>query len=135
MPFTATFTSIYELAEGTVFGTQGRTVTYLPIMQRLTGADKHHAQRAILSAALTAFSLQLSPLGSTPGGLFFLATDQPVDVRLGVSTATPISAVRQLIAGASISAIFLDTGSAVTKLLLEMVGGSNAVLAATIPFP
>ena len=136
MPFTMQLTTLYSIAESTTFGVGGRTLTYLPLTIRLTAADRHQAQRHILGADLSAQQLTLTPLGvSAPVALMVFATDQPVDVRLGLASAPIISAVRQMILGANISSIWVTTGSIVTKILLEMAGGSGATLDASIPFP
>lgn len=136
MPFTMDMTTLLSTRENTAFGVGGRVTGYLPMTMMLTGADRHQAQRHIMSANLSQQQLTLTPLGiSATAMLLLFATDNPVDLRLGTATAPLISAVRQLILGANVSSIWVDTGSNVTKILLEMAGGSGAALEATIPFP
>lgn len=136
MPFTMDTTTLLSIRENTTFGIGGRVMSYLPVTMLLTGADRHQGQRHIMSANLSQQQLTLTPLGvSAQAMLLVFATDNPVDLRLGASTAPIVSAVRQLILGANVSSIWVDTGSNVTKILLEMAGGSNATLEATLPFP
>jgi hypothetical protein len=71
---------------------------------------------------------------SDPGSVLRLTTDQPLAVRLNASNASMLSAVRQLILGGSISALFLTVpGATAATVRVEVFGGGT--MAAAMPAP
>lgn len=135
--FTARVTSVLEIGQAGQFGVMDRTIVYLPMTMRCTGADRRSGQVQTISANLSATQLTLTPLGgSALSSLLFFLADQPVDMRINAaSDVTFLSAVRQMTLGANLSALFVTTGSNVTTVLLEMVGGSNATVTTSLPVP
>lgn len=119
------------------FAVMGRTLIYLPMTMKCTGADRRNGSVQTLSANLSAYALNLLPLGgSALSTLLFFLTDQPVDVRFNAaSDSVFLSAVRQMTLGANLSALFVTTGAVVTTVLLECVGGSNATVTTSLPVP
>lgn len=139
MSFTAQALNIFEIVEQDAFGVGGRTTTYRTATLKATGCDRRHTQVQKISASLSAVSIVITPLGAdssvASNALLFLLTDHPVDVRVGSSGNTPISAVYQLLLAATISSLFITTGSHVTTLLTEMAGGSGATITQSVPMP
>lgn len=135
--FTARITSVLEIMQADMFSVMGRTLTFIPMTMKVTGADRRTGSVQTLSAGLSAYALSLLPLGgSALSSLLFLLADQPVDVRFNAaSDSIFLSAVRQMTLGANLSALFVTTGVNVTTVLLEMVGGSNAQVTTSLPVP
>lgn len=135
MPFESQITHSFEIRQTPSVGAGGRTVAYWVAVATLTGADRRQSQTWILSAGLSAYELTLAPLGvSAPVAELLLLSDQPLDVRLGVSTAAIISAVRMLQLAAQVSSIFVTTPSNTSaKVLMEAVGGSAAGISVSLP--
>lgn len=135
--FTVRVDSTYQALLADQFAVMGRTFLYLPMTMKVLGCDRRNGDILTLSANLSAQALNLGPLGvSAPGALLFFMADQPVDLRTNAaSDATFLSAVRQMTLGATLSALFVTTGSAATTILLEVVGGSAAVVQTSLPVP
>jgi len=125
-----------ELSEPTAFASTQRTIGYRTAVMDVTGIDRRHAEVQSLSAGLSAQQILLAPLGvSAPGSaLLLLQTDQPIDVGLGAS-ATLLSGLKLLLFNGVVSSLYVYTGSQVTTLLLDLVGGSNAVVTVSRPVP
>jgi hypothetical protein len=119
------------------FSVIGKTIVYLPMTMKCVGADRRNGSVQTLSANLSAFAMNLLPLGgSALSSLLFFLTDQPVDVRFNAaSDSVFLSAVRQMTLGANLSALFVTTGDNVTTVLFEMVGGSGAQVTTSLPIP
>ncbi len=135
--FTARVTSVLEIMQADMFSVMGRTLVYIPMTMKVVGADRRTGSVQTLSAGLSAVAMNLLPLGgSALSSLLFFLADQPVDVRFNAaSDGVFLSAVRQMTLGANLSALFVTTGSNVTTVLLEMVGGSNATVTTSLPVP
>ena len=133
--FTGRTTVLFELLTADQFALNGRTQVYWPIAAKVTGADRYQAQTWILSAALSAQAISMTPLGvSAPAILTVLVTDQPVDVRTNAASDTVfLSGTRVFVFTGALSNLFITTGSAVTTIHTECVGGSNATLTANLP--
>ena len=134
--YTGSIHITYEVTLADQFSLNGRTVVYWPATMKCTGADRYNAQTWELSAGLSAQVITLAPFGiSAPGDMLFFLADHPVDLRFNAaSDVTFVSAVQMMTLGATISNFFITT-SAATVIHLEMVGGSNATLTATLPLP
>lgn len=136
MSFTAIQTHLWEIIEGATAGTGGRTTTYRTGAIRATACDRRQTQTHIVSNDVSVFSLALSPLGLdsmlASNLLFLLATNHPIDIRFGAS-GTVLSNVRSLTGSFTFSALFVTTGSNATTVLTELVGGSGAVITASLP--
>lgn len=104
-----------------------RTTVHRIASLLVTGVDKHDGKLLTLSAGVSVYAVDLSPITpSAPGQLLWLATNQPVDVRLNASNAAIISAVRSLMLAAAVSSLYLTTvDSGVTTLRLETMGGGS----------
>jgi hypothetical protein len=135
--FTSRVSIVYEILQSDQYAVTGRTIYYLPASMKVTAADRRNSQIWVVSADLSAEQLSLNPLGvSAPGAVMMFLSDQEVDVRFNsASDATFLSAVTMFVAGANISNMYITTGSAVTTILLETAGGSNAVVTTTLPVP
>ena len=133
--FTAKIDSVFQVLQADQFSLGGRTVGYFPSTIRCTAADRRTSQILSVSANLSAQQLTLTPLGgSALSSLLFFLVDNPVDVRFNAaSDSIFLSAVRQMTLGGNLSAFFVTTGSTVTTVWLEMVGGSAAVIQTTLP--
>ena len=135
MAFTIELTNIWQIREGGQFGTGDRTTTYRVGTTQVVGADRHMAQTWTISANLSAQAITLTPLGtSAPGTVFWLQASEDVDVRFQSPNDTGgLSAVRHLMFGGSLSALYLTTGDTPTRVRIEAVGGSNASITTTLP--
>jgi hypothetical protein len=135
MSCTGYFVHTLRLMEGDAFGAEARTTVHRVDTLRLTGVTRHDSQLYTLSAALVNQEVNLAPItASEPGSLLRLTTDQPLDVRLNASNASMLSAVLQLILGASISALFLGVpGQTPATVRVEVFGGGS--IQASIPAP
>lgn len=128
---------MFEVRVGSQFDLNGRTQVYIPNTLRVVNAELYNSQTCVISAGVSAQALSLSPLGvSAPALLVQLTTDHPVDVRTGTAAdATFLSGVQYLLLLASLSNLFVTTGSAATIVRLELVGGSAATPTVTLPLP
>lgn len=133
--FTARIDSVLQVLQADQFSLMGRTIVYFPTLIKCTAADRRTSQILQVSADLSAYQLTLTPLGgSALSSLLFFLANNPVDVRFNAaSDGIFLSAVRQMTLGANLSALFVTTGSNVTTVLLEMVGGSSAQITTTLP--
>jgi len=139
MPFTTITSTTFETQDADAFGAGGRTTAFRTATIKQTGADREHHQVHKLSADLSAVSIALAPLGTDAATasnmLLWLLADQPVDVRIGSATHSVLSNVRQLLLQATISGLFLTTGSKVTTVRTMGTGGSGASITASKPIP
>jgi hypothetical protein len=135
--FTARFTTMFEILTGDQWGLGGRTDTLKVANAKLVGADRRNGQIYTLSAGLSAYALTLAPLGvSAPALISILWADNPVDLRTNAPTDTVfLSGVQVFCFTGHLSALYVTTGSAITTLAHECVGGSNATLTASLPLP
>ena len=138
MSFTMQLITSLERLEPDTYGTGARTASYRTAVVRATGCDRVAMPALTLSAGLSAVSLALAPMGAdsavaSNAVLLFLA-DHPVDLRLNAEANAPVSAVRFLALAATVSSLFVTTGSHATMILCELAGGSNAALHVTLPF-
>jgi hypothetical protein len=135
MSFTAELTQILRCTEQDAYGVGARTTEHRIHTMRLTGGSRQQSQLVVVSAGVSNQEILLSPItGSFPGLLLWLATDQPLDVRLNASNASMLSALRGLVLGASISALFVTPPSnADATLRVDVMGGGSVV--ASIPNP
>lgn len=135
--YTGTCTTLFEVRVGSQFDLNGRTQVYIPNTLRVANADLYNSQTRVLSAGLSAEALTLAPLGvSAPAMLVQLTADRPVDVRTNTAQdVTFLSGVQYLLMLAAVSNLFLTTGSAVTTVRLELVGGSAAAATVSLPLP
>jgi hypothetical protein len=140
MPFTAHTFTRFEILHNDSFGTAGITRVYRTATLKATGCDRHHAQAHTVSNDVSAFSVAIFPLGTVCGAdvacntLLLLWANRPVDLRFGANTGAALSGVRHLGMGATISALYITTGSQATTVLTELVGGSNTTITQSDPF-
>lgn len=137
MAFTANLHCSTEMLELDGFGTAGVTLGYRVNTVQLTGANRYHEQVHYLSANISAHSIPIAPLGGSvvSDTLIILQTNAKVDVRLGSSSDTILSAVQFLAAVATISGVFITTGSQVTTVRTILMGGSVTGVAVHPPIP
>ena len=137
MSFELQTTTIIETTEANTFGTGGKITGYRVATMRVTGADRHHVQTHKISADLSAVSIAIAPLATdastASGAVLIFLSDKKVDLRVGAASHTALSSVQQLIMGATISALFVTTGSQVTTIRTEIAGGSTATITASKP--
>lgn len=135
--YTARIDSVLQIIVADQFAVMGRTLAYVPMSMRVLAADRRNSQILTVSANLSAQQMTLTPLGgSALSSLLFFMSDQPVDMRFNAaSDSLFLSAVRQITMAANLSALFVTTGSNVTTVLLEMVGGSAATIQTSLPVP
>lgn len=135
MAFTVMLTNQFEIIEGATAGTGGRTTTFRTNTIRADGCDRRNMQVHKISNDVSGTSIPLFPLGATSqlasNLLFLLQCDHPVDVQLG--SAGVLSAVRNLLMACTFSALLITTNSNQTTVLTELIGGSGAVITATLP--
>ena len=133
--FTGRISVLFELLTADQYALNGRTQVYLPLAAKVTGADRYQAQTWIVSAGLSAQAISLTPLGvSAPGLLTLLVTDQPVDIRTNTASDTVfLSGTKLFVFTGALSNLFVTTGSAVTTIHSECVGGSAATLTTSLP--
>ena len=135
MSFTAWLTHTLRVLESDGYGGAGRTTVHRIDTLQVTGGLRHDSKLYVLSAGVSNQAISLEPItASDPGSVLRLTTNQPVDLRLNASNASMLSAVRQLVLGASISALFLSVpGDTPATVRLEVMGGGT--IAASIPAP
>ena len=135
MAFTVMLTNHFEIVEGATAGVGGRTTTYRTNAVRAEGCDRRSTQIHRISNDVSATSIPLFPLGATSqlasNLLLILQCDYPIDVQLG--SAGALSAVRNLTMACTFSALLVTTNSNQTTVLTELIGGSGAVITATLP--
>jgi hypothetical protein len=135
MSFTCELTTTCRVLEADSYGVGARTTEHRIHTLRLTGGSRQQSQLIVVSAGVSNQEITLSPVSATlPGLVMWLSVDQPIDVRLGASNASMISALRGLVLGASISALFVTPPSNMdaTIRLVTMGGGS---VVASLPNP
>jgi hypothetical protein len=135
MPYTARLTLAFETLVADQFAVLGRRLTYLPATMKCLNADRRQSDIIPISGGLSAVSVLLQPLGgSAPGQLLFFLSDQAVDVRF-TSAGAPVAipAVRLMVLGATVSALFITTGLTDTTILLEAAGGSAVTVTTSLP--
>jgi hypothetical protein len=135
MSFTAELVDTLVVREVDGYGVAPRTTEHRIHTLRLTGGSRQQSQLVVVSAGVSNQEIILTPIAaSAPGLLLWLATDQPLDVRLNASNASMLSALRGLVLGASISALFVTPPSNVDAnvRLVTLAGGS---VVASIPNP
>lgn len=135
--FTAKFDACWQIMQADQFAVTGAQREFYPESAQLLAADRYDSKVVILSAGLSAESLNIAPLGvSAPAMLMMLCTDYPVDIRTNsVSDTVFLSGVQLWFMTGFVSNLFLTTGSSDTTVLLKVAGGSNAVLQHTFPLP
>lgn len=133
--YTGRVTFLFEILQADQFALNGRTQVYLPLTAKVVGADRYNAQILPLSAGLSAQQIDIAPLGvSAPAMLLLFVADQPVDVRTNAaSDGTFLSGVQIMSLTGHTSNLYVSTGSNVTTLQLQVVGGSNATLTTSLP--
>lgn len=137
MSFTANLHCTTEVLEKDGFGTGGITKNYFTNTVKMTGADRYHEQVHILSASLSAHSIAIAPFGGSVVSetLVILQTDKKIDVRIGSSTDTFLSAVQFLAIVTTVSGLFITTGSQTTTVRTVLIGGSNVGVTIHPPMP
>lgn len=135
MAFTVLLTNHFEIVEGATAGTGGRTTTYRTNAVRVEGCDRRATQVHRLSNDVAGASIPLFPLGGTSqlasNLLLLLQADHAIDIQLG--SAGVLSGVRNVTMAATFSALLITTNSNATTVLTELIGGSAAVVTATLP--
>jgi hypothetical protein len=132
---TVQLTHILRELEQDAYGAGGRTVQHRVATLQATDVTRHESKRYTLSAGVSNREVTLDPItASDPGQILWLTTNQPVDLRVNASNATLWSAVRQLMCGTVISALYLTTvDSAVTTLRLDVFGGGSVTVSEPSP--
>jgi hypothetical protein len=135
MSFTAFLQHTLRISEADAFGADARTTVHRLETLRVTGATRHDSKLYTLSAGVVNTEINLSPItASDPGALLRLTTNQPLDVRLNASNASMLSAVRQLILGMAISALFLGVpGATEATVRIETIGGGSITTSTPAP--
>ena len=139
MPFGTRWTNTREVLLNQRFGSSGRTTDYQVATAGIAGADRSTGSRInTLAASQTDTEVDITPFSdSLPGHTLFISTNHEVDIKMGSVSNAAILNVRQLVlaTSAGISSVFVTTGPNITSILAEVMGGSNATLAASIPLP
>jgi len=137
MSFTANLHCTTETLEKDGFGTGGVSRSYFTNTVKMTGADRYQEQVHVMSADISALSIAIQPFGGSvvSDTMLIIQADKKIDVRLGVSTNTVLSAVQFLAIVATISGLFVTTGSQATTLRTTLIGGSNVGVTVHPPMP
>lgn len=135
MAFTATVTIQYFMEEQNTFGINSTERTYRNIALQQQTCEREHNQVHPVSANLSAHEIPINPLGvcAASMAMFLFWPNYPVDLRIGAQSADPLSAVRFMLLAATVSSVWVTTGSQATTIRTILTGGSNASFNITTP--